>query len=93
MDSIGGVNKAELRAMLSSGGVGADMLEYAEGMASRARSAAPDVGDRDGGPLEGALPVEADMRSGSFGARAIVTVMHPAGLNVEAKHALLAGSQ
>lgn len=93
MDGIGGVNKAELRAMLSSGGVGADMLDYANEMAGRARAAHIWTGDRDGAPQERPMKIEAEMQSGSFGARAAVIVKDPAGLNVEAKHALLAGSQ
>lgn len=91
--SIGGVNKAELRAMLSSAAVGADMLAYAQEMAARAQSQAPMVQDHDGGPREIELPIKAEMKSGSFGARAAVIIAHPAGLAVEAKHALLARSQ
>lgn len=89
--SIGGINRQTLRNALSQLPPG--MVAYAEQMAARARSNAPKVQDRDGGPREVDLPIKVETSEGSFGARAAVVIPHPAGLAVEAKHALLARSQ
>ena len=87
-----GTYRSGMRDILSSAGIEADMRAYAEQVADRARAQAPMVQDRDGGPNEIDLPIKVESTSGSFGARAAVIVAHPAGLNVEAKHALLARS-
>lgn len=88
--AIGGINRQALRNALSQ--LPPEMVAYAEQMAARARSAAPKVQDRDGGPREIELPIKVEATEGTFGARVAVVIAHPAGLNVEAKHALLARS-
>lgn len=90
--SIGGVSRAELGAILSSPAVTAEMVGYLEEAAGRVRASAPKVNDVDGCRHEIDLPVKVDSQPGSTPTRAALIVTHPAALNVEAKHALLARS-
>lgn len=66
--------------------------QKAEAVADAARGQGISVGDRDGGTGEVPLPIEAKSAGNASRARAIVTVDHPAALNVESKHRLLGSS-
>jgi hypothetical protein len=75
-------------AILKSAGVAAATRAAAEAVADNVRSQNIRVGDKDGGKREYDLPVKVTMRT-TDRAHADVTIAHPAGQSVQAKHGAL----
>lgn len=82
------LDHAGLMAALEQRGVIDAVDKMAEKVAERVRAQGITVGDRDGGSHEYPLPVEASQYH-SDRPRASVTIKHPAGLAVQAKHGAL----
>ncbi|WP_406083109.1 hypothetical protein OHA01_26370 [Micromonospora zamorensis] len=78
-----------MRELLRSEGVQAMLGRKAEAVAEQVDAAGIRV---DGVPGRTALPVVVDVAAGSERARATVTLDHPSGLAVEAKHGILTSS-
>lgn len=74
--------------LLKSAGVRAATERAAEAVADAVRSQNISVGDRDGGPHERELPVTVTVTT-TDRAHANVTIAHPAGQAVQAKHGAL----
>lgn len=62
--------------------------DAAEAVADNVRAQNIGVGDKDGGPREKDMPVKVEMTT-TDRAHAWVTITHPAGLAVQAKHGAL----
>lgn len=77
-----------LMRTLEQRGVVDALDRMAERVADKVRDQNITVGDRDGGSHEYPLPVEADLYH-SDRPRVSVTIKHPAGLAVQAKHGAL----
>lgn len=77
-----------IAALLRSGGMRSAVDEAANAIAENVRNQDIKVGDRDGGPYEVDLPVTVT-DSTTDRAKARVTLAHPAGLAVQAKHGSL----
>jgi len=77
-----------IAALLKSAGVAAATKAAGEAVASNVRAMGIKVGDVDGGPHEVDLPVNVMMVQ-TDRAKALVTITHPAGLAVQAKHGAL----
>ena len=82
------LNRSGVAAVLKSPSMHAAVKAAAEAMADNVRSQGIAVGDVDGGRLEKPLPVKVDSQT-TDRARATVTIAHPAGLAVQAKHGAL----
>jgi hypothetical protein len=82
------LNSAGVAAILKSGGVAAVVKDAAETVAERVRDQGIKVGDRDGGRHEYDLPVTVSMVT-TDRAHANVTLAHPSGDAVQAKHGAL----
>lgn len=78
-----------MRELLRSEGVQAMLGRKAEAVAAQVEAAGIRV---DGVPGRVALPVTVDVTAGAERARATVTLDHPSGLAVEAKHGILTSS-
>ena len=77
---IGAIAKgAEMKALIG---------RLADEVAANVRDQGIRVGDRDGGPREVDLPVRVSQQT-TDRARATVTLAHPAGIAVQAKHGAL----
>lgn len=77
-----------IAAILRSDAVAAATKRAAESVADGVRAMNIRVGDRDGGPRERELPVTVTM-SETDRAHANVTLAHPSGTAVQAKHGAL----
>lgn len=75
-------------ALLRSAEVHRATQEAAESVAANVRAMNIKVGDKDGGPREVDMPVKVDMVT-TDRAHAFVTISHPAGEAVQAKHGAL----
>lgn len=82
------LNSLGMIELLRSDGVQNAVERQADGVAIRARSRGIMV---EGIPGDVALPISV-VRARSTRARALVSIDHPSGLNVESKHRLLVGS-
>lgn len=82
------INRAGVAAILKSAPVAAAVRAAAEQVAQNVRDQGIKVGDRDGGPHEYDLPVTVTMVT-TDRAHANVTIAHPAGEAVQAKHGAL----
>lgn len=82
------LNSVGVSAVLKSVGMHAAVTAAAERVAENVRSQGIRVGDVDGGPRERDLPVEVRTQT-TDRARATVTIAHPAGQAVQAKHGAL----
>jgi hypothetical protein len=82
------LNHAGIAEILKSGPVVAATKAAAENVAANVRAMDIKVGDRDGGHRERELPVEVTM-STTDRAHAQVTIKHPSGEAVQAKHGAL----
>lgn len=78
----------EIAKILNQPGVVAATRQAAEQVAQNVRDQGIKVGDRDGGPRERDLPVTVSMTT-TDRPHANVTIAHPAGLAVQAKHGAL----
>ncbi|MCX5119215.1 hypothetical protein OG992_18680 [Micromonospora sp. NBC_00362] len=83
------LNRRGMRELLRSEGVQAVLGRKAEAVAVEVEAAGIRV---DGAPGRVALPVTVDVTAGTERARATVTLDHPSGLAVEAKHGILTSS-
>ncbi|MEU5668950.1 hypothetical protein ABZ749_01005 [Micromonospora sp. NPDC047753] len=83
------LNRRGMRNLLRSEGVQAVLVRKAEAVAEQVEAAGIRV---DGVPGRIALPVTVDVAEGVERARATVTLDHPSGLAVEAKHGILTSS-
>lgn len=83
------LNRRGMRDLLRSEGVQAMLAGKAEAVAEQVEAAGIRV---EGTPGKVALPVTVDVGAGTGRARARVILDHPAGIAVEAKHAVLASS-
>ena len=82
------LNNAGIRSLLKSGPMLLTVKKAADDVAENVRDMGIQVGDRDGGPREVDLPVT--VRVGTTDrAHASVTLAHPAGRAVQAKHGAL----
>lgn len=77
-----------IAALEKSGAMRALVDAAAEKVAANVRGLGIKVGDRDGGPREIALPVKVTNTT-TDRAHASVTLAHPAGIAVQAKHGAL----
>jgi hypothetical protein len=82
------LNSKGVAAILRSAPVAAAVKAAAEQVAQNVREQGIKVGDVDGGPHEADLPVKVSMTT-TDRAHASVTITHPAGLAVQAKHGSL----
>lgn len=83
---IGGLS--DLDEVLTGAPMQAAITEATEAIAENARAMGIKVGDRDGGPREVDMPVETRQRI-TDRAHGSVTITHPAGQAVQAKHGAL----
>lgn len=82
------LNSAGVTALLKSPHLAAAVKAKADEVAANVEQLGIRVGDRDGGKHEKPLPV--DVRTGTTDrVRAQVSITHPAGLAVQAKHGAL----
>lgn len=82
------VNPAAVKAVLRSPETTKALEAEAQRIASRVTSLGIQVGDEDGGPAEIPIPVKVAADDG----HAYVTLAHPSGLAVQAKHGALTKS-
>ena len=82
------LNSRGIAEILKSAEMQRATQEAAEKVAQNVRDQAIKVGDRDGGPREHDLPVAVSMTT-TDRAHARVTITHPAGQSVQAKHGAL----
>lgn len=82
------LNRLGVRAILQSTEMHRVTQEAAEAVASNVEAQNIRVGDRDGGKHEDALPVKVSMTT-TDRAHGVVSLAHPAGLAVQAKHGAL----
>lgn len=82
------LDDAGIQAILQSEPMAHAVAGAAEAVAQNVRDMGIKVGDRDGGPREIDLPVKVT-HSETDRERASVTLAHPAGLAVQAKHGAL----
>lgn len=82
------LNHASIAEILKSAPVAAAVKAAAEKVAQNVRDQGIKVGDRDGGPHEYDLPVTVTMVT-TDRAHANVTLAHPSGESVQAKHGSL----
>lgn len=82
------LNTRGIGEILRSSGMQRVTRQAAEEVAANVRAQRIRVGDQDGGPREVDLPVEVTM-STTDRAHASVTIKHPAGEAVQAKHGAL----
>lgn len=82
------LNHAGIENILQSTAMHRVVQAAAEATADNVRGQNIRVGDKDGGSHEVDLPVEVDMTT-TDRAHAFVTIAHPAGLAVQAKHGCL----
>lgn len=82
------LNHAGIAAILKSGEMHALIERVTESVAQHVRDQGIRVGDRDGGPRERDLPVDAKVVT-TDRAHGVVTITHPAGIAVQAKHGAL----
>jgi hypothetical protein len=82
------LNHKGVSEILKSAGMAAEVKAAAEAVADNVRSQGIRVGDRDGGPRERDLPVTVTMVT-TDRAHALVTIAHPSGEAVQAKHGAL----
>lgn len=88
MTARSGLYPLVVARLLKSSRVAAATRRAAEDVAKNVRDMGIKVGDRDGGPHEYDLPVKVTM-STTDRAHANVTLAHPAGQAVQAKHGAL----
>lgn len=82
------LNHAGIAQILKAPAMHAAVKAAAEQVAANVRAQNIRVGDKDGGPRERELPVEVTMTT-TDRAKAFVTLAHPAGQAVQAKHGSL----
>lgn len=82
------LNSPGVAEFLKSAGVRAAIAQAAEAVADNVRAQDIKVGDRDGGKHEVKMPVKVTANT-TDRAHANVTITHPAGLAVQAKHGAL----
>lgn len=82
------LNHAGIAAVLKSAGMQAQIAATTEAVAANVRALGIKVGDRDGGPAEVDLPVKTEVIL-TDRAHGRVTIAHPAGQAVQAKHGAL----
>lgn len=82
------LNRRDVGLFLRSAEMQAVIRAKAEQVAASVRSKGIRVGDRDGGRHEDALPVSV-LSTVTDRAKALVTITHPAGDAVQAKHGVL----
>ena len=82
------LNRAGVAAILASTGAHRVTQDAAEKVAENVRAMNIRVGDKDGGKHERDLPVKVTMTT-TDRAHANVTITHPAGQSVQAKHGAL----
>lgn len=82
------LNSAGIRAILTSTAAHRAVQAAAEAVAENVRGQNIGVGDQDGGPREVELPVTVSVTT-TDRAKALVTIAHPAGIAVQAKHGAL----
>lgn len=82
------LDHAGIEAILQSAPIAAAVAAVADQVAENVRGMGIKVGDRDGGPREQDLPVDVEHYT-TDRAAAAVTIAHPAGLAVQAKHGAL----
>lgn len=82
------LDHAGVAAILKSAEVAREVEKLAEKVASNVKAQGIKVGDRDGGPREYDLPVTVSMTT-TDRAHANVTLAHPSGNAVQAKHGAL----
>lgn len=83
------LDKAGIRSLLTAPATQAMLDGKAEAVAEAARGRGVSV---EGSPGDVALPITTRSGGGGSRARAYVSIDHPSGLAVEAKHRLLVGS-
>ena len=82
------IDRAGIGAIAKGVEMAALIGDLAERVAESVQAQGIKVGDRDGGPREIALPVRVSQQT-TDRARATVTLAHPAGIAVQAKHGAL----
>jgi hypothetical protein len=82
------LDEAGVAELLESAGMKAAVKAAAEQIADNVRAQGITVGDREGGPREQPLPVKVTLTE-TDRAHANVTLAHPAGQAVQAKHGAL----
>lgn len=82
------LNSAGILAKLQSAQMQAEIAAATEAVAANVRAMNIRVGDRDGGPHEADLPVKTEVVV-TDRAHGRVTIAHPAGQAVQAKHGAL----
>jgi hypothetical protein len=82
------LNHKGVSEILKSAPMAAEVKATAEKVAQNVRDQGIKVGDRDGGPHEYDLPVTVTMVT-TDRAHALVTIAHPSGESVQAKHGSL----
>lgn len=82
------LNQKGVAEILKSAGMHRVVQEAVEAIAENVRDQGIKVGDRDGGPAEYDLPVKTSVTT-TDRAHGVVTLAHPAGEAVQAKHGAL----
>lgn len=82
------LNSKGVAAILKSTEMHRAVQDAAEKVAANVKAQGIKVGDKDGGPRERELPVTVTMTT-TDRAKALVTLAHPAGQAVQAKHGAL----